>query len=206
MWKRPHIKHIYQAKPVLHPGGNAVVDMAVGDAIGNGTFLGRWHSIVSQPFSQHRSISLVALAKVVDGSLLQEALGIAQMGSNVVNQPLSFVLLQGLTEKYSALGKVVLICGIVLLNFLILYLDWESGSLFVFLWSLERVWEIVWNAGVVSINVHGSVPLVAHHPGTVRTIDGDLLEVGSQPMAVSVVVGKQSTLQHFVWASLDSGH
>ena len=48
--------------------------------------------------------------------------------------------------------------------------------------------------------------LTSPRPGSEGTVDWDLIKVGPQSVAVSVVVGEQPALQHLVRAGLNPGH
>ena len=48
---------------------------------------------------------------------------------------------------------------------------------------------------LVPVDGHGSVSLVVPWLGGVGTVDGDLVIVGTQPMAVGVSIGEQAALR-----------
>lgn len=53
---------------------------------------------------------------------------------------------------------------------------------------------------------HGTIPLVVLRAGTVRAVHRDLVVVGSQTMAMGVIVGKETTLKHLIWGRLNAWH
>lgn len=57
---------------------------------------------------------------------------------------------------------------------------------------------IVYSAALVTIDDRWAISLVVGHSCFVRAVDGDLIEVRSKSVSVSVRVGEQSSLKHFV--------
>ena len=53
--------------------------------------------------------------------------------------------------------------------------------------------RIMW-ATLVAVDGHGTVPLVVPGLAGIGTVDRDLVVVGSQPVAVCVCIGEQTTL------------
>lgn len=76
----------------------------------------------------------------------------------------------------------------------------------VLLRSGETVGEVVGCAALVVGHVHGAISSVVPDGGTVRAVDGDVLVVDAQPVAVRVSVREDATLQHLVGAGLDARH
>jgi len=58
----------------------------------------------------------------------------------------------------------------------------------------EGVREVVGSAGLVPVHAHGAVSLVVADAGVEGTVDGDLLEVRAEPVAVGISIRKQATL------------
>ena len=61
--------------------------------------------------------------------------------------------------------------------------------------SPEAVGEVVGRVGLVVVDAHGAVALVVFDARAVGAVDGDLVVVGSQPVAVGVRVREKATLQ-----------
>ena len=77
-------------------------------------------------------------------------------------------------------------------------------ELLVVLGTGKAVGVIIGGSSLVAIDSHEAVPLVVAYFGGVRTIDGDLKVVWSEAVKMGVVVRKQTTLKHFVWARFDA--
>ena len=60
--------------------------------------------------------------------------------------------------------------------------------------AAEGVGEVVGSSLLVVCHCHGSVSLIVARLGSEGTVDGDLVPVCAQSVAVSVVVGEQTTL------------
>mmetsp|Transcript_6295 Transcript_6295/g.9563 ORF Transcript_6295/g.9563 Transcript_6295/m.9563 type:complete len:370 (-) Transcript_6295:238-1347(-) len=73
------------------------------------------------------------------------------------------------------------------------------------LWAAEAVGEVVGGRPLV-VHGHGPVALVVGHLAIEGLVDGDLLVVGPQAVAVGVSVRKQTGLQHLVWGRLNARH
>jgi len=65
----------------------------------------------------------------------------------------------------------------------------------VFRRAREGVGEVVGSARLVPIHAHGAVALVVADAGVERAIDGDLLVVGAEAVAVGVSVGEETSLK-----------
>lgn len=78
--------------------------------------------------------------------------------------------------------------------------QWEAYNGFarIFNWSIEGVRLVVRLASKVACHVHWSVSLVVGDSGSVWTVDGDVVEVSSKSVSVSIWVGEESALEHFV--------
>ena len=75
-----------------------------------------------------------------------------------------------------------------------------------FLRPVERVRLVVGPGSVVAIHSHWSVTLVVVGAGAVGAVNRDLGIVGAQSVAMSVRVGEQTSLEHFILAGLDAWH
>ncbi len=57
---------------------------------------------------------------------------------------------------------------------------------------------------LVVIHCHRAVPLIVLRTSTIWAVDGDLMVVSSQAVAVGVIVCKETTLKHLVWRWLNT--
>lgn len=62
----------------------------------------------------------------------------------------------------------------------------------------ERVRLIVRVGALVAIDAHGAISLVVVQSGSIRAVDGNLVIVCAESVAMSIRVGKQPALKHFV--------
>ena len=126
---------------------------------------------------------------LVYGTNLQKFLGIDHVRSNIINQSKLFILVQDIPEENAALGKIVLVRRIE-------SSDIRSDGKFAFQkllaisWSRKRIGEIIRSAFLVHSYGLRSVSLIIHGSGSVGTIDGNLVEIRTQTMTMSVVVRK----------------
>ena len=144
---------------------------------------------------------------------LQELLGIAEMRGNVVTQSELLLVVQDLVvenpdllreravlldtphpgaNRYN-LSEVVLISGVPPGH-----ISRQGGPVLLVLpvspGAAEGVGEVVGSSRLVVCHCHGPVSLIVARLGSEGTVDGDLVPVGAQSVAVSVVVGEQTTL------------
>ena len=59
---------------------------------------------------------------------------------------------------------------------------------------------------MVVIDRHGAIPLIVLGAGTVGTVNRDLVVVGSQAVAVGVIVREETTLKHLIWRWFNTRH
>ena len=126
---------------------------------------------------------------LVYGTNLQKFLGIDHVRSNIINQSKFLILVQDIPEENAALGKIVLVRRIETSD---IRSDGKFAfqKLFAISWSRKWIGEIIRSAFLVHSYGLRSVSLIIHGSGSVGTIDGNLVEIRTQTMTMSVVVRK----------------
>lgn len=116
------------------------------------------------------------------------------MLGDVIRQPLLLGVVEDLDVEVGGLRVVVLVGGVV------------AGAVagggarvaavfgLVLLRPGEGVGVVVGGAALVGVHHHGPVPVVVGRLGVEGAVDGDLHEVGAQPVAVGIVVREQPAL------------
>jgi len=87
-----------------------------------------------------------------------------------------------------------------------MHFEHMSRILQIIHWAIKAVGIVVGGSILVAVNGHKAVSLIVPGLGGVGTVDGDLVVVGSQSVAVSVCIGEQATLQHLIRRRLDTRH
>jgi len=150
----------------------------------------------------------VHLGEVLDGPLLQELAGVAQMAGNVLHQALLGALVEHMHPEVGDLAEVVL--GVAAAVAVDISSHRTAGGQGpgpgAFLGTVERVGEVVGGTILVVRHIHGSIPLEVLNLHLVRAVHRDLQVVRSQAMAMGVRVGEQTTMQHLVRRGLNAGH
>jgi len=66
----------------------------------------------------------------------------------------------------------------------------------VFNWPVQGVGLIVRSSSLVSVYPHGAIALIVSNSGPVGAVNGNLLIVGAESVAVGIRVREQSALEH----------
>lgn len=136
--------------------------------------------------------------KNVELSFLDIAVDSLESSENVIDQMGPVRISHHLPEEHSGLSEIaVRVSRLISANKssdLVLaglgirsHMEWPEGVGFV-----------IRSASLVTINPHGSVSLPIRHFSSVGAVDGYLFIIGSQSVPMSVRVGEESCLEHFI--------
>ena len=136
---------------------------------------------------------------------LQKILGIDHVRSNIINESKLFILVQDIPEENAALGEIILV-GRIETSDVRSDGKFAFQKLFPISWSRKRIGKIIRSAFLVHGHGLRSVSLIIHSSGSVWTIDGNLHEIRTQTMTVSVVVRKQPSLKYIIYVPPQCGN
>lgn len=132
--------------------------------------------------------------------------GASPMAAAVLPNKALFLRVVHQVEQGTRLAEVVVIVlAVVPVRRVAINFQRRFGEVGLLLPLAEAVGFVVQQAAVVAIGSALSVALVAVD-GATRAVDGDLAEVHTQAVTLSVGVIEQTGLQHFVGAGADAGH
>jgi hypothetical protein len=151
------------------------------------------------------SILFINLEEMGEHALLDILSAFAETTCDVLDNDSSHSVIINSTEKISRLLVVVVRVSMgVTTN--------SSGvgssvpcSGFVFNGTVQRVGFVVGFTSIVTLEGH-TITLVVWNAGSVRAVDGDLIVVSSKSVSLSVGVREETTLEHLVERSFNSGN
>lgn len=136
-------------------------------------------------------------------SYLDERLGVFQMTGNVFNKTCLGSVIQHFGPVRSHLSEIVIV-GRVVASHIARNCEFRFEGSRNVVGARKTVREIVGETGVVGVERHRPVSLIIQSLGAVRTIDWKVEVVGSKSVAVSVRVGKETSLYFQKVKSTDS--
>ena len=148
----------------------------------------------------------VHLVEVLNHALLNVTTAFAETTSDVSDSLLTHLLVENLAEEGARLLVVIVLVLVSVAAGLTLHVLLGPGIHLV----LNRgaghgVWLIIWLRAVAAIYGHEAVAgVVVTHACAVWAVNGDLIIVGSESVAVGVWVVDEATLEHLVVAGLNT--
>lgn len=118
----------------------------------------------------------------------------------------SVVFVHDLSEEDSWLFIIIVRVSMVMSTSDTRNLNWSPLLGGILNWAVQSVRLIVGSASLIAINGSRTVSLVVSKSSFVWAVNGDLIEVGSESMAMSIRVGEKSALKHLVIGGFNSWH
>ena len=142
---------------------------------------------------------------VADVAVFDEVGRVAHGGGSVVEQSLFLRVVHQVKQGARLAEIVVIVLAVVPVRRVAVDFQRRFGEVGLLLPLAEAVGFVVRQAAVVAVGAALSVALVAVD-GATRAVDGDLVYVYPQAVALRVGVIEQTGLQHFVRAGADTGY
>mmetsp|Transcript_34855 Transcript_34855/g.86495 ORF Transcript_34855/g.86495 Transcript_34855/m.86495 type:complete len:549 (+) Transcript_34855:1360-3006(+) len=162
----------------------------------------------AQPLSHPLAVLGISAGEDLHLTLLDLSLGVLEVGDDVVNQMVA--VLAGHHFAIEVAGLLEVAVGVhlrVSAHNAADGLARHGETLVLHRSAINAVRLIVGRAALVAIDTHRAVTGVVVVPRAVpRTVDRDLVVVGTESVSVSVRVGEEPPLQHLVFAGLDARH